>query len=114
MAREKRNLTNILLFVLIILVVIIGIVIVKAIDYSRFKNERMTSFIEEIRKQLQKIDNKLKDSEFQNTASLQEPLLNDEQPYTFIFCPDSLIGINTRYENIRLLLKYPIVSDDIM
>lgn len=41
-------------------------------------------------------------------------VLNEEQPYTFLFCPDELLAINARYENVRFFPKYPIVPDDIM
>lgn len=41
-------------------------------------------------------------------------ILSDEQPYTFLFCPEELVGINTRYENVRLFPEYPVVPEDIM
>ena len=72
MAREKKILTNILLVIMIILVVLIGIVVVKSIDYSRFKTEALADSIEEMNKQLQKIDKDLKSSKLQLSNSLQE------------------------------------------
>jgi len=41
-------------------------------------------------------------------------ILHEEQPYTFLFCPDELLGINARYENVRLFPKYPVVPEEII
>jgi peptide/nickel transport system substrate-binding protein len=41
-------------------------------------------------------------------------LLHEEQPYTFLFCRDSLVAINKRYKNVHLFDEYPIIPDEIM
>lgn len=41
-------------------------------------------------------------------------LLYELQPYTFLFCQDSLVAVNNRYQNVRLFDAFPIIPEDIM
>jgi len=41
-------------------------------------------------------------------------LLHEEQPYTFLFSRDGLVGINKKYNNVRLFKEIPAIPDEIM
>ena len=41
-------------------------------------------------------------------------LLHEEQPYTFLFSRDALVGINKKYNNVRLFKEIPAIPDEIM
>ena len=75
MAQEKRGLTNILLILLMISVVVVGIVVIKAIDYSRFKTEALVLSLEKLEKKLNHVEESLKNSGNQKFDNLQDNII---------------------------------------
>ncbi|HJO93287.1 MAG TPA: peptide-binding protein [Victivallales bacterium] len=76
-------------------------------NHIGFKNKKADRIIEKIRTCF----------DFKERVKLAHQfheLLHEEQPYTFLFCRDSLIAINNRYKNVHLFDKYPIIPEDIM
>lgn len=119
MAREKRVLTNILLIVLIVLVAVIGMVVVKSIDYSRFKAEALASSIETMNKQLQKIDKELKYLKFHSDGSTQEKATTQKIANSQYFDPEADFGgrmincVTAGTKNLNYLLNNETIAGDI-
>jgi len=76
-------------------------------NHISFKNETADRLIEEIRTCF----------DLQKRIELCHKfhaLLYELQPYTFLFCQDSLVAVNNRYQNVRLFDAFPIIPEDIM
>ncbi|MDD4180158.1 MAG: ABC transporter substrate-binding protein [Victivallaceae bacterium] len=74
-------------------------------NHIGFKNAEADRLIEEIRVEFD-FEKRVK------LANKLHRLLHEEQPYTFLFAPDSLLAIARRYQNVH---KFPLgIADDII
>ena len=64
-------------------------------NFVSFKNSRADFLIESLRQEFD-LEKRIK------ISREIESILQQEQPYTFMFYPDSLLAVSSKYENIRL------------
>ncbi len=76
-------------------------------NHISFKNKKADEIIEKLRVTFDMNERVKLCHEFHK-------LLHEEQPYTFLFCNDTLMAIRKDYKNVRLFPAYPAVPGDIM